>query len=87
MSTGSTNGAGGGPQHVPGRESDSTNEVQLGPGAPYQPRQPEVCGTQSRHPARVPDYGVAAENGVVPACGANGASDEAVDEFRQAFGT
>jgi hypothetical protein len=31
-------------------------------------------------------YIVAAENGVVPVCGANGASDEIVDEFRQAFG-
>ncbi|WP_405583953.1 hypothetical protein [Streptomyces sp. NBC_01092] len=31
-------------------------------------------------------YIVAAENGVVPACGANAASDETVDEFRQAFG-
>ncbi|TXS40918.1 hypothetical protein EAO75_39390 [Streptomyces sp. uw30] len=31
-------------------------------------------------------YIVAAENGVVPACGANVASDETVDEFRQAFG-
>ncbi|MER5529900.1 hypothetical protein ABT075_35860 [Streptomyces sp. NPDC002677] len=31
-------------------------------------------------------YIVAAENGVVPVCGANGASDETVDEFRQAFG-
>ncbi|MCX5560341.1 hypothetical protein [Streptomyces sp. NBC_00038] len=31
-------------------------------------------------------YIVAAENGVVPVCGANGAPDEIVDEFRQAFG-
>ncbi|MFE6172757.1 hypothetical protein [Streptomyces sp. NPDC056464] len=31
-------------------------------------------------------YIVAAENGVVPACGTNVASDETVDEFRQAFG-
>ncbi|MGW4909807.1 hypothetical protein [Streptomyces sp. NPDC004270] len=31
-------------------------------------------------------YIVAAENGVVPVCGANGATDETVDEFRQAFG-
>jgi hypothetical protein len=31
-------------------------------------------------------YIVAAENGVVPVCGANGASDETVHEFRQAFG-
>ncbi|MGW2045262.1 hypothetical protein ACWCPF_08765 [Streptomyces sp. NPDC001858] len=31
-------------------------------------------------------YVVAAENGVVPVCGANGAPDETVDEFRQAFG-
>ncbi|MGW7541561.1 hypothetical protein ACWGKQ_10665 [Streptomyces sp. NPDC054770] len=31
-------------------------------------------------------YIVAAENGVVPVCGANGASDETVQEFRQAFG-
>ncbi|WP_225824736.1 hypothetical protein [Streptomyces naphthomycinicus] len=31
-------------------------------------------------------YIVAAENGVVPVCGANGASAETVDEFRQAFG-
>ncbi|MES4908931.1 MULTISPECIES: hypothetical protein [unclassified Streptomyces] len=31
-------------------------------------------------------YIVAAENGVVPVCGANGASNETVDEFRQAFG-
>lgn len=31
-------------------------------------------------------YIVAAENGVVPVCGANGAPDETVDEFRQAFG-
>ncbi|KPI25629.1 hypothetical protein [Streptomyces sp. NPDC054962] len=31
-------------------------------------------------------YIVAAENGVVPVCGANGASDEIVGEFRQAFG-
>ncbi|MFG2366427.1 hypothetical protein ACGFY3_33115 [Streptomyces mirabilis] len=31
-------------------------------------------------------YIVAAEDGVVPACGANGADDETVNEFRQAFG-
>ncbi|MFI5876777.1 hypothetical protein ACIBAH_30860 [Streptomyces sp. NPDC051445] len=31
-------------------------------------------------------YIVAAENGVVPVCGANGTSDEIVAEFRQAFG-
>ncbi|MGW1781345.1 hypothetical protein ACWCQQ_19705 [Streptomyces sp. NPDC002143] len=31
-------------------------------------------------------YIVAAENGVVPACGANGATDETVDELRKAFG-
>ncbi|MFH0178448.1 hypothetical protein ACIA6D_16865 [Streptomyces cacaoi] len=31
-------------------------------------------------------YIVAAENGVVPVCGANGTSDEIVDEFRKAFG-
>ncbi|MGW0941835.1 hypothetical protein ACWD4O_04675 [Streptomyces sp. NPDC002623] len=31
-------------------------------------------------------YIVAAENGVVPVCGTNGASDETVDELRQAFG-
>ncbi|MER5193494.1 hypothetical protein ACWD3J_43600 [Streptomyces sp. NPDC002755] len=31
-------------------------------------------------------YVVAAENGVVPVCGANGAPDEVVDEFRRAFG-
>ncbi|MFC3573641.1 hypothetical protein ACFOZ0_10235 [Streptomyces yaanensis] len=31
-------------------------------------------------------YIVAAEKGVVPVCGANGAPDETVDEFRKAFG-
>lgn len=31
-------------------------------------------------------YIVSANDGVVPACGANGASDETVEEFRQAYG-